>query len=56
MFGGSKESLSEDFFTGTTGGRQFKMGECLLCFPSEFCPVRLSDVGESAMRGFWEIP
>ena len=53
--GGCGEDSAEYFFTGTTGGRKFLPRESFLYLPAEGIPIGLTEVGESAMRGFWEV-
>ena len=54
FFGGLGYDATELLLTGTTGGRQLKVGEALLRFPGVGAPVCLSEVSESVVGGFWE--
>ena len=52
--GGCGEDSAEYLLTGTTGGWKFLLRESFLYLPAESIPIGLPEVGESAMRGFWE--
>ena len=55
FLGGIGDDAPELPLAGTTRGKQLHVGETLLHFPGIEVPVCLSEVGESVVRGFWEV-